>query len=282
MKHFRLSNKITNRDSISIELYLQEISRHPLLSNEEEANLAIMIKQGNEVALNKLIKANLRFVVSVAKQFQNSGIPLSDLINEGNIGLIRAAKKFDAAKGFKFISYAVWWVRQAILQSISEQAKLIKIPMQKLIELQKINNAIGKLEQINGNAVVYDIAEDVGLSVEKIDNYYQYIFSTVSTSDYAGGSDGSSSIGDNLMDDTESIEDKLTDKYRYQLLCNSLNNLNERERYIIKNYYGIDENNECTLEEIGEALAITRERVRQIKDRALVKLRSANSYSMAV
>lgn len=282
MKHFRLSNKITNRDSISIELYLQEISRHPLLSNDEEANLAIMIKQGNEVALNKLIKANLRFVVSVAKQFQNSGMPLSDLINEGNIGLIRAAKKFDAAKGFKFISYAVWWVRQAILQSIAEQGKLIKIPMQKLIELQKINNAIGKLEQKNGNALVYDIAEDVGISVEKIDNYHQYVFSTVSTSDFAGGSDGGSSIGDNLMDDAESIEDKLTDKYRYQLLCNSLNNLNERERYIIKNYYGIDENNECTLEEIGEALAITRERVRQIKDRALVKLRSANSYSMAV
>lgn len=282
MKHFRLSNKITNRDSISIELYLHEISRHPLLSNDEEANLAIMIKQGNEVALNKLIKANLRFVVSVAKQFQNSGMPLSDLINEGNIGLIRAAKKFDAAKGFKFISYAVWWVRQAILQSIAEQGKLIKIPMQKLIELQKINNAIGKLEQKNGNALVYDIAEDVGISVEKIDNYHQYVFSTVSTSDFAGGSDGGSSIGDNLMDDAESIEDKLTDKYRYQLLCNSLNNLNERERYIIKNYYGIDENNECTLEEIGEALAITRERVRQIKDRALVKLRSANSYSMAV
>lgn len=282
MKHFRLSNKITNRDSISIELYLHEISRHPLLSNDEEANLAIMIKQGNEVALNKLIKANLRFVVSVAKQFQNSGIPLSDLINEGNIGLIRAAKKFDAAKGFKFISYAVWWVRQAILQSIAEQGKLIKIPMQKLIELQKINNAIGKLEQKNGNAVVYDIAEDVGISVEKIDNYHQYVFSTVSTSDFAGGSDGGSSIGDNLMDDTESIEDKLTDKYRYQVLFSSLNNLNEREQYIIKNYYGIDENNECTLEEIGEALAISRERVRQIKDKALVKLRAANVYSMAM
>ena len=281
MRQLKLTNNIANRDSDSVDRYLLDISKKELLTAEEEADLAKRSREGDIDALDKLVQANLRFVVSVAKQYQNQGLSLNDLINEGNLGLIRAAQKFDETRGFKFISYAVWWIRQAMSQAIAEQSKIIRIPTGKVQNFSKINKAFQMLEQeYMRDPSIEDVMLKTGLTEEDINEYLKNIVSTVSTDAHIG-EDGEMTIGDTLHDDSHmepenemmrmSVEDQLT---------NMLSALDVREKEIITLYFGLDGHDTHTLEEIGEKLNVTRERVRQIKERCLERLKKRSNVSM--
>ena len=274
MRQLKISKSITNRESAALEKYLQEIGHEELLTTDEEVALAQQIRKGDRKALEKLTKANLRFVVSVAKQYQNQGLSLPDLINEGNLGLIKAAEKFDETRGFKFISYAVWWIRQSILQAIAEQSRLVRIPLNQVGSENKINRAQNKFEQEHERRPnVNEIAEKTDLPEEKVEDAIKANSRHVSVdAPFADGDDNS--LLDILTDssspmaDNELVKESLRDEIQ-----RALNMLNERERNILEAVFGIGQP-EMTYAEIGDKYGLSRERVRQIKEKALRRLRN--------
>jgi RNA polymerase primary sigma factor len=276
MRQLKITKSITNRESQSLEKYLQEIGKVDLLTAEEEVSLAKRIKEGDKMALEQLTKANLRFVVSVAKQYQNQGLSLSDLINEGNLGLIKAAQRFDETRGFKFISYAVWWIRQSILQALAEQSRIVRLPLNKVGSLNKINRAFAELEQeFEREPSTEEIAKMLEISVEEIETTLGVAARHVSMdAPFVEGEDNS------LLDVLENDNTPDTDKsleYNESLrgeIERSLSTLTQRQSSVIKLYFGIGIEHPMSLEDIGEQFGLTRERVRQIKDKAINKLRS--------
>ena len=273
MRQLKITKSITNRESASLDKYLQEIGREELVSPEEEVELAQRIRKGDQEALEKLTRANLRFVVSVAKQYQNQGLSLPDLINEGNLGLIKAAEKFDETRGFKFISYAVWWIRQSILQALAEQSRIVRLPLNQVGSLNKINKALGKFEQENERQPSADeLAEMIDIPKDKINDTLRVSGRHVSVdAPFVEGEDNS--LLDVLpYDDSPSADRGLTNESLSTEIERALQILTGREREIIKSFFGIG-CQEMTLEEIGERLDLTRERVRQIKEKAIRKLK---------
>lgn len=273
MRQLKITKSITNRESASLDKYLQEIGREELISVEEEVELAQRIKKGDQEALEKLTRANLRFVVSVAKQYQNQGLSLPDLINEGNLGLIKAAEKFDETRGFKFISYAVWWIRQSILQALAEQSRIVRLPLNQVGSLNKINKALSKFEQENERMPSSEeLAEILDIPREKISDTLRVSGRHVSVdAPFVEGEDNS------LLDvlpnnDSPNADSGLVNESLTKEIERALSTLTERERDIVKNFFGIG-CQEMTLEEIGERLDLTRERVRQIKEKAIRKLK---------
>ncbi|GIV31881.1 MAG: RNA polymerase sigma factor RpoD [Saprospiraceae bacterium] len=278
MRQLKITKSITNRESQSLEKYLQEIGKVDLLTPEEEVELAKRIKQGDQEALEKLTKANLRFVVSVAKQYQNQGLSLSDLINEGNLGLIKAAQRFDETRGFKFISYAVWWIRQSILQALAEQSRIVRLPLNKVGSLNKINKAFSELEQtFEREPSAEELAAQLNMATEEVETTLSVAARHVSMdAPFVDGEDNS------LIDVLENPHSPITDReleYTESLrreIERSLSTLTDRQCDVIKLYFGIGVEHPMSLEDIGEKFGLTRERVRQIKDKAINKLRSAN------
>lgn len=274
MRQIKIVPTITDRgEGLALNKYLQEIAKEELLTAEQEEELARQIHKGDRKALERLTKANLRFVVSVAKQYQNMGLSLPDLINEGNVGLIRAAEKFDETRGFKFISYAVWWIRQSILQAIAEQSRIVRLPVNLVSQLTRINKILRKFEQENGRKpTVEEIAEETAISEEKIDKVLEAGSRQVSVDAPFQGDDLSSLI-DILPDSgSPSTDDKLVMESLRAEVKKALGTLSWRERTIIEAFFGIDQP-EMTLDEIGTKYGLTRERVRQLKERAIRKLR---------
>ncbi len=275
MRQLKITKSITNRESASLEKYLQEIGKEEMISADEEVELAQQIRKGDKKALERLTRANLRFVVSVAKQYQNQGLSLPDLINEGNLGLLKAAERFDETRGFKFISYAVWWIRQSILQAISEQSRIVRLPLNQVGSVNKINREINRFEQANERRPsIEEIAEKIDLPEDKIDEAMNINGHHISVdAPFVEGEDNSlldvMPNSDSPMADMTLVAESLKAEIR-----NALNLLNERERNVIEASYGIG-CPELTLEEIGEKFGLTRERVRQIKEKAIRKLRSS-------
>ena len=277
MRQLKITKSITNREGAALEKYLQEISKETMISAEEEVELAQRIKKGDTKALERLTKANLRFVVSVAKQYQNQGLSLPDLINEGNLGLLKAAERFDETRGFKFISYAVWWIRQSILQAISEQSRIVRLPLNQVGSVNKINREINRFEQLNERRPSVDeIAEKVDLPQEKIDEAMAINGHQISVdAPFVEGEDNSlldvMANSDAPLADNQLVEESLKSEIQ-----NALSALNERERNVVEASYGINQP-ELTLEEIGTKFGLTRERVRQIKEKAIRKLRNSKA-----
>ena len=274
MRQLKINKSITNRESASLDKYLQEIGREELVSVEEEVELAQRIRKGDRKALEKLTKANLRFVVSVAKQYQNQGLSLPDLINEGNVGLIKAAEKFDETRGFKFISYAVWWIRQSILQAIAEQSRLVRLPLNQVGSVNKINKALNKFEQENERKPsVEEISESVDLPEEKVGDALRINNYHVSVDDpLADGVDYS--LLDVLADnDSPTADNALVLESLRSEINTALKELSDRERNVVEAFFGINQP-EMTLDEIGAKYGLTRERVRQIKEKAIRRLRN--------
>lgn len=280
MRQLKITKSITNRDSTSLEKYLQEIGHEERVSAEEEVELARRIREGDRAALEKLTRANLRFVVSVAKQYQNQGLSLSDLINEGNLGLIKAAEKFDETRGFKFISYAVWWIRQSILQAIAEQSRIVRLPLNQVGSVNKINKMLNKFEQENERRPSVDeIAEQVGIPQEKIAEAMKVSGKHVSVdAPFVEGEDNG------LLDiianeDAPMADNTLVLESLRKEVERVLQTLNDRERNVLEAYFGINQP-EMTLEEIGAKYGLTRERVRQIKEKAIRRLRHSTKNNL--
>ena len=279
MRQLKIFKSITNRESAALEKYLQEIGREELITVEEEAELAVRIRKGDREALERLTKANLRFVVSVAKQYQNQGLALPDLINEGNLGLIKAAEKFDETRGFKFISYAVWWIRQSILQALAEQSRIVCLPLNQVRHLNRINRAFSKFEQeYERNPSSDELAEVMDIEPEKVEEMMRMAGKHTSIdAPFAEGEE--SNMLDVLADAGATVADEQFDKESLAIeVRRTLALLPERERLILSMFYGIDYP-EQTLEEIGEKLGLSRERVRQIKEKTLKKLRIDASHN---
>ena len=276
MRQLKITKSITNRESASLDKYLQEIGKEELISVEEEVELAQRIKKGDKEALEKLTKANLRFVVSVAKQYQNQGLSLPDLINEGNLGLIKAAEKFDETRGFKFISYAVWWIRQSILQALAEQSRIVRLPLNQVGSLNKINKAFARFEQEHERTPsAEELANELELPKEKVTDTLRVAGRHISVdAPFADGEDNS--LLDVLVNaDSPNADRGLINESLATEVDRALEILTERERDIIRYFFGIG-CSEMTLEEIGEKFDLTRERVRQIKEKAIRKLRQSN------
>ena len=273
MRQLKISKSITNRESASLDKYLQEIGHEELLSTDEEVELAQRIRKGDKRALERLTKANLRFVVSVAKQYQNRGLSLPDLINEGNVGLIKAAEKFDETRGFKFISYAVWWIRQSILQAIAEQSRLVRLPLNQVGSVNKITRELNKFEQEHERKPSVDeIAERVDLPEDKIADAMKANSRHVSMdAPIADGED--SSMIDFLSGDSSNTDRELAIESLKAEVSRILKLLTDKEQKVLRAFFGIDGSPEMTLDEIGEKYNLTRERVRQIKEKALRRLR---------
>ena len=278
MRQLKITKSITNRESASLDKYLQEIGREELITVEQEVELAARIRKGDRRALETLTKANLRFVVSVAKQYQNQGLSLPDLINEGNLGLIKAAEKFDETRGFKFISYAVWWIRQSILQALAEQARIVRLPLNQVGSLNKITKALAKFEQENERRPSSEeLASIIGLPVDKIGDTLKVQGRHISVdAPFVEGEDNS--LLDVLVNDDSPMADKtLVNESLSKEIDRALDTLTPREKDIIRMFFGIG-THEMTLEEIGQTFGLTRERVRQIKEKAIRRLRQ-NSRS---
>lgn len=275
MRQLKIIKSITNRESASLDKYLQEIGKEEMISAEEEVELAQRIKHGDQKALERLTKANLRFVVSVAKQYQNQGLSLPDLINEGNLGLLKAVERFDETRGFKFISYAVWWIRQSILQAISEQSRIVRLPLNQVGSVNKINREISKFEQLNERRPSVDeIADNIDLPQEKIDEAMSISGHHVSVDAPFSEGDDSSLLDVLVNDDVPTTDMTLVAESLKSEIQAALGMLSERERNVIECSYGINRP-ELTLEEIGEKFGLSRERVRQIKEKAIRKLRNS-------
>jgi RNA polymerase primary sigma factor len=277
MRQLKITKSITNRESASLDKYLQEIGREELISADEEVVLAKKIREGDQIALEKLTKANLRFVVSVAKQYQNQGLSLPDLINEGNLGLIKAARRFDETRGFKFISYAVWWIRQSILQALAEQARIVRLPLNQVGSLNKINKAFSKLEQefertpsAEELANILDIAEDKVADTLRVSGRHISM-----DAPFVQGEENT--LLDVLVNgDSPRADSSLIIESLQREIERSLATLTERERDVVKLFYGIGYSHEYTLEEIGDRFDLTRERVRQIKEKAIKRLKHSS------
>jgi RNA polymerase primary sigma factor len=282
MRQLKITKSITNRESQSLEKYLQEIGKVELINSEEEVKLAIRIKQGDQAALDKLTKANLRFVVSVAKQYQNQGLTLPDLINEGNLGLIKAAQRFDETRGFKFISYAVWWIRQSILQALAEQARIVRLPLNKVGLTNRISKAYSQLEQeYEREPTAEELATLLDLDIDEVTASMGSSVRHVSMDQpLADGEDST------LMDVFVNPNSESTDMdiaFRASLkteIERSLSTLTDRQKEVIRFFFGIGVDHPLSLEDIGARFNLTRERVRQIKDKAITKLRTPSRCSL--
>jgi len=275
MRQLKITKQVTNRDTLSLDKYLHEIGKVELLSAEKEVELAKRIKKGDREALETLIKANLRFVVSVSKQYQNQGLSLPDLINEGNLGLIKAAERFDETRGFKFISYAVWWIRQSILQALAEQARIVRLPLNKIGSINKINKAFNKLEQeFQREPTVDEIAEIMDMKPDLIEDSMNSSGSHVSMDAPLRDEEGNNLYDVMLNEDSPKPDDDLIDSSLRQEIERSLATLGEREAEILRYYFGLKGYQQHTLEEIGDEFGLTRERVRQIKEKAIKKLKN--------
>ena len=273
MRQLKITKSITNRESASLDKYLQEIGREDLITVEEEVELAQAIRKGDRLALEKLTKANLRFVVSVAKQYQNQGLSLPDLINEGNLGLIKAAEKFDETRGFKFISYAVWWIRQSILQALAEQSRIVRLPLNQVGSLNKINKALQKFEQENERKPsAEELAIELDITVDKVRDSLRVSGRHISMdAPFVEGEDNS--LLDVIINDDAPLADRtLINESLQKEIDRALSTLPDRESEIIKMFFGLG-SQEMTLEEIGDKFQLTRERVRQIKEKAILRLR---------
>ncbi len=273
MRQLKITQSITNRESQSLDKYLHEIGKVDLITAEEEVILAQKIREGDQVALERLTKTNLRFVVSVAKQYQNQGLTLGDLINEGNLGLIKAAKRFDETKGFKFISYAVWWIRQSILQAIAEQSRIVRLPLNQVGSLSKISKAFSKLEQeYEREPSPEELADILETTVDKISDTLSNSGRHVSMdAPFVQGEENT--LLDVLENKDPNTDSNLINESLSEEIKRSLSTLTEREREIVVLFFGLSTNHPLSLEEIGETFSLTRERVRQIKDKALQRLR---------
>lgn len=280
MRQLKITKAITNRENASLDKYLQEIGHEELISAEEEVELARRIKTGDRKALEKLTKANLRFVVSVAKQYQNQGLSLPDLINEGNIGLLKAAEKFDETRGFKFISYAVWRIRQSILQAIAEQGRVVRLPLNQVGSVNRINKVLSKFEQENERRPSVDeIADKTDLPHEKIEDVLKVNTRQVSVDAPMADGDGTSMIDFMQSDSDSSTDEELLKESLRAEIASALSVLNDRERNVIEAFYGINQP-ECTMEEIGKRYGLTRERVRQIREKAIRRLKQNTQNKM--
>ncbi|HAA01286.1 MAG TPA: RNA polymerase sigma factor RpoD/SigA [Flavobacteriales bacterium] len=276
MRQLKITKQVTNRETLSLDKYLQEIGRVELITAEEEVQLARRIREGDQRALEKLTKANLRFVVSVSKQYQNQGLTLPDLINEGNLGLIKAAQRFDETRGFKFISYAVWWIRQSILQALAEQSRIVRLPLNKIGSINKINKAFARLEQTYERIPTDDeLAEVLEITPEEVKQSIRYSGRHVSMdAPLKEGDDDSSSMYDVLIgEDSPSPEGGLIKDSLRREIERSLTTLTPREADVVRLYFGLNGEHPLTLEEIGERFDLTRERVRQIKEKAIRRLK---------
>ncbi|MFM7053673.1 MAG: RNA polymerase sigma factor RpoD/SigA [Bacteroidota bacterium] len=275
MRQLKITPSITNRDSASLEKYLQEIGREQMITPAEEPILAQRIREGDAAALDKLVRANLRFVVSVAKQYQNQGLSLLDLINEGNLGLIKAAKKFDETKGFKFISYAVWWIRQSILQALAEQARIVRLPLNKLGALNKIKKAFVQLEQkYEREPSAEELSEILEMTEDQVSDTLGVSGRAVSVDAPFDSKDDQSNLLDVLSNpNSPSADTEMIAESMQQDIIRSLNTLPSKESDVLKLFYGIGHSRAHTLEEISMKLDMTRERVRQIKDNGIKRLR---------
>ncbi|MGI4751868.1 MAG: sigma-70 family RNA polymerase sigma factor [Janthinobacterium lividum] len=273
MRQLKITQSITNRESQSLDKYLHEIGKVDLITAEEEVILAQKIREGDQAALERLTKTNLRFVVSVAKQYQNQGLTLGDLINEGNLGLIKAAKRFDETKGFKFISYAVWWIRQSILQAIAEQSRIVRLPLNQVGSLSKISKAFSKLEQeFEREPSPEELADTLETTVDKISDTLSNSGRHVSMdAPFVNGEENT--LLDVLGNKEPNTDSMLIDESLAEEIRRSLSSLTEREREILMLFFGLGGSSPFSLEEIGEKFSLTRERVRQIKDKALQRLR---------
>jgi len=282
MRQLKITKSITNRESQSLEKYLQEIGKVELISPEEEVKLAIRIKQGDQRALDKLTKANLRFVVSVAKQYQNQGLTLPDLINEGNLGLIKAAQRFDETRGFKFISYAVWWIRQSILQALAEQSRIVRLPLNKVGLTNRIQKAYSQLEQeFEREPSAEELAEMLELDVEEVSSTLGIGGRHISVDTPL--SEGEDNTLIDVLENPNAERAELNIEHKESLkqeIDRSLKTLTERQKEVICFFFGIGVDHPMSLEDIGERFNLTRERVRQIKDKAITKLRSNSRSKM--
>jgi RNA polymerase primary sigma factor len=283
MRQLKITNKITSRESLALDKYLNDIGKIALLSADEEADLARRIRAGDEKALERLTEANLRFVVSVSKQYQNQGLTLSDLINEGNVGLMKAARRFDETKGFKFISYAVWWIRQSILQSIVDHSRIVRLPLNKVGSYNRVNEKfISFVQEFEREPTNEELGELLEMTPKEVANMLRSNTRHLSMDSPIGGEDSDATMLDvfvsegDTMPDTELLDESMREEVQQGLAI-----LSEREKEVISAYYGLNEFKALTLEEIGEAFGLTRERVRQIKERAIRRLRkSYNSTEM--
>jgi RNA polymerase primary sigma factor len=278
MRQLKITKSITNRESQSLEKYLQEIGKVDLITPEEEAQLAMRIKQGDLQALDRLTKANLRFVVSVAKQYQNQGLSLPDLINEGNLGLIKAAQRFDETRGFKFISYAVWWIRQSIMQALAEQSRIVRLPLNKVGLTNRINKAFQQLEQeYEREPSAEELAELLDIDIEEINATLGMSSRHLSMDSPLSEGEESTLIDVLVNPNAEAADEQIghIDSLR-QEIERSLNTLTDRQQEVLRNFFGIGVDHPMSLEDIGELYGLTRERVRQIKDKAITKLRSTS------
>lgn len=280
MRQLKITKSITNRESASLDKYLQEIGREDLITVEEEVELAQRIRNGDRIALEKLTRANLRFVVSVAKQYQNQGLSLPDLINEGNLGLIKAAEKFDETRGFKFISYAVWWIRQSILQALAEQSRIVRLPLNQVGSLNKINKAFSKFEQENERRPsAEELAEELDIPVDKIADTMKVSGRHISVdAPFVEGEDNSL-LDVMVNDDSPNADRVLINESLSKEIERALSTLSDREHDIVKKFFGIGVA-EMTLEEIGDEFGLTRERVRQIKEKAIRRLRQSSKSKL--
>ena len=277
MRQLKITKQVTNRETASLDKYLHDIGKENLITADEEVELARRIKQGDKVALEKLTKANLRFVVSVAKQYQNQGLSLPDLINEGNLGLIKAAQRFDETRGFKFISYAVWWIRQSILQALAEQARIVRLPMNKIGMTTKINNAIAHLEQeFERPPSVQEIADHTGISISDIKEALKNSSKHTSLDAPLLQDEDSTMIDVIKGDDSVTPETGLLYESLRKEIDRVISTLSQKEQDVIRLYFGLDGKHPLTLEEIGEKFDLTRERVRQIKEKAIRRLKQTS------
>ena len=279
MRQIKISSSITNRDSASLDRYLSDIAKVPLITADEEVELARRIRNGDEAALDKLVTANLRFVVSIAKKYQNQGISLPDLINEGNMGLVRAARRFDETRGFKFISYAVWWIRQAILTAIAEQSRVVRLPLNQVGTIAKIRKEMSRLEQeLQRAPSVDEIAEAVDLPADKVADLLRQNGFHVSIDAPVASDDETKFIDTFVTDDTPATDDSLMSESLCVELDDVLAELPETEREVLSLYFGFHAKREYTLDEISACTDLSRERVRQIKERAIKRLRTADNH----
>ncbi len=274
MRQLKIAKQVTNRETISLDKYLQEIGRVEMISAEEEVELAKRIKEGDQAALHKLVKANLRFVVSVSKQYQNQGLSLSDLINEGNLGLIKAAQRFDETRGFKFISYAVWWIRQSILQALAEQARIVRLPLNKIGTIGKVNRTFSELEQkYEREPTIEEVADVLNMAEQDVKDSVNNSGKHLSVdAPLVDGEDGTM-IDIMASTDTKSPDEELINESLKEEIARILNSIAPKEAEVLRLHYGLNGTRVHSLDEIAESFELTRERVRQIRDKAIRRLK---------